>query len=490
MKRYFLVFFITSMIITEKTQAQNWGAPVIFDSAVTTYETYARKFSLGDTAFLVTDLREGPRYEDIESYETRTITVYRAYADNHYFINQPVVYFVHGGAWVDEYAAWYKFVAQSFTGEMGWVTVIVDYRLTSDSVFIADQYCPDRSNCTDVENRTKAAWYPDNINDVADGLQWICDSIGNHGGDPQNIFLFGHSAGGHLVSLLSTHENFTQLKPAIKGTVSMSGAYNLKQLNMAIFGDAIDQTFQGGHINNDDELNQASPGFHLNAGEEFPLFNLLHCSMEIPSLAEQKIMFKNALSMYDIPFEEQFLLGYSHVSEMVAIGDINDSLTLDIISFMASNLTQTIQIDEGWSGISSYIVPNQNSFDEIFGEQIQHVEMMVSAGGFYDPSNNVNTLGDWDAQCGYMIKVDAPVQLSIVGSLIDEPQVTLANGWNLVPVLNKGNIPADDFSGLHVGVEHINEIAGTDVYWPAYGISSLDTLWPGKAYQVLISSDR
>ena len=78
--------------------------------------------------------------------------------------------------------------------------------------------------------------------------------------------------------------------------------------------------------------------------------------------------------------------------------------------------------------------------------------------------------------------------MSIVGHFIDEPQVTIVNGWNLVPALNKGNIPVDDFSGLHVGVEHIMEVAGTDVYWPAYGISNLDTLWPGKAYRVYFSS--
>ncbi|MBC7236402.1 MAG: alpha/beta hydrolase fold domain-containing protein [Chloroflexi bacterium] len=90
-------------------------------------------------------------------------------------------------------------MANSFTGEKGWVTVVIDYRLSSDQVFVADEHCPDRATCeqpANVSQRTKAAWYPDNIADVADAYDWVVANIALRGGDPNAIVVFGHSVGG------------------------------------------------------------------------------------------------------------------------------------------------------------------------------------------------------------------------------------------------------------------------------------------------------
>ncbi|MFQ5426883.1 MAG: cyclase family protein, partial [Gaiellales bacterium] len=55
--------------------------------------------------------------------------------------------------------------------------------------------------------------------------------IGENGGDANNVVVFGHSAGGHLASLLATHSNYaSNLRPAIRGLISMSGAYALNDL--------------------------------------------------------------------------------------------------------------------------------------------------------------------------------------------------------------------------------------------------------------------
>ncbi len=98
------------------------------------------------TPLLITDMRSDQanpaKYLDKESYNIRTLTIYRAEAGGQALQNQPVIFFVHGGAWTDGYAAWYSFVAQSFTGARGWVTVVIDYRLTSDQVFPGRRLLP------------------------------------------------------------------------------------------------------------------------------------------------------------------------------------------------------------------------------------------------------------------------------------------------------------------------------------------------------------
>lgn len=484
---YWLKILFT--ILTTNTFSQNWGTQVLFDGP-TKYQVYSQKFSLSDSAFLITDLRVGDRYENIESFETRTVTVYRAFENGEYFTNQPVVYFVHGGAWIDGYAEWYKFVARSFTGEMGWVTALVDYRLTSDSVFIADDYCPNRDECFDVENRTKAAWYPDNIQDVADGFQWVCDSISRFGGDPDNIFVFGHSAGGHLSCLLATHVNFESMRPKIKGLISMSGAYKLKTINMFVFADAINQTFHGGFLNNEAELDEASPITYLTNEEVFPRFFLLHCSLDLPSLPEQKIVFKNALIYNNSPVEDSFLMGYDHESEMLAIADIDDPVTQQIVAFIQENMTQTIQIPAGWSGISSYIIPRENNIEDVFEGHIDDVEWISSPTGYFDPANNINTIGDWSTETGYMVKAINPFQLTLTGSVTENTNVQFQNVWNLMPVLSKKDISTESFFAGNSQIIIAKEVAGTKIFWPEHGIQSLSNLQPGKAYWVLISDER
>ena len=304
----------------------------------TTYDIYAQNVVYGDTPFLITDMREGDKYANKESYEMRSVTVYRAQTNGQFLDDQPVVFFVHGGGWTDEYAEWYDFVADSFTGEKGWVTVVVDYRLTSDQVFLADQYCPDRVVCGYPENvaaRTKAAWYPDNIQDVADAFQWAVDHIGDYGGNPNQIVIFGHSAGGHLVSLLATHSDYEEtLRPAIRAVVSMSGAYSLKELDMLTFGGVIDQTFTGGHVDNDAQLDEASPANYVKPGVTLPPFYLLHCAVELPSLPAEKIMFQNKLGMFGQPVYDDYLPNYTHVTEMKVIGDVTETPTALIVDFI------------------------------------------------------------------------------------------------------------------------------------------------------------
>jgi acetyl esterase/lipase len=275
-------------------------------------------------------------YSDKEGYEIRSLTVYRP-ADEHGLLgHRPVVFFVHGGSWTDGYRGWYQFVATPFTGEEGWVTVVIDYRLTSDQVFIADQYCPDRNTCGLPENeshRTKAAWYPDNIEDVAGALRWVVAHIDENGGDSGRIALFGHSAGGHLSSLLATSGDYAELRPYIRGVVSMSGAYDLNDFNHAFWGNAITQTFHGGFTNTA-QLQEASPETYVVSGTVLPPFYVLYAEDDLLNLTEQALTFKNQLESMGDEVDISYLAGYGHYSEMEAIAHPDDPPTTLITGWL------------------------------------------------------------------------------------------------------------------------------------------------------------
>lgn len=293
------------------------------------------------TPILITDLRSDQttpaKYLDKESYNIRTLTVYRAEAGGQPLENQPVVFFVHGGAWTDGYAAWYTFVSQSFTGSKGWVTVVIDYRLTSDQVFLADAYCPDRVTCAlpaSVANRTKAAWYPDNIQDVGAAFAWVSQNIQNYGGDPNKIVIFGHSAGGHLASLLATHPDYASLRPQIRGVISMSGAYTLTNTaSLAFFYNDMLQTFKGGPFNNP-ALQDASPGRYIAPGSNLPAIYLLNSESELPGLPLQTNLLTTTLETSGLPYKYDFLPGFDHQTEMEAIGDIQALPTSLIVKYI------------------------------------------------------------------------------------------------------------------------------------------------------------
>lgn len=316
---------------------------LIFVEGMTATYTIAGQSCLYGTDTLsitrVTDMRDGAKYEDKEDYEMRALTVYRAYDGDTPLDNRPVIFFVHGGGWTEGYRPWFEFVARSFTGEMGWVTVVIDYRLTSDQVFLADAYCPDRATCATHEiSRTKAAWYPDNIDDVAAAFEWTREHVSDHGGNADQIFVFGHSAGAHLTSLLATHSDYeATLRPAMKGVISMSGGYWLKDLHRPTWETAVNQTFTGGFTDTA-ALDEASPATYVVSDTVLPPFQVLYAETDLPSLTNQNMRFVNLLESLDLSVTYERLEGYGHVSEMTAIEYITETPTALIVDFVTDNL--------------------------------------------------------------------------------------------------------------------------------------------------------
>lgn len=108
-----------------------------------------------------------------------------------------VLLFVHGGNWRSGKRSRYKFFGKGFA-KKGVVTVVLDYRLSDRTTY-----------------KGMAA-------DVAKAAQWVKENISKFGGDPDKIFLSGHSSGAHLASLVATDPKyFEELKmnDPLKGVV-------------------------------------------------------------------------------------------------------------------------------------------------------------------------------------------------------------------------------------------------------------------------------
>jgi acetyl esterase/lipase len=135
--------------------------------------------------------------------------------------NYPVAVFVHGGTWVmgDNRCCGLHSSIGEFLARHGIGAVLPNYRLSP------------------------AVKHPEHVKDVAAAVGWTYYHIGEHGGDASRLFLVGHSAGGHLASLLTTDERYLKevgMQTAdIKGVVSISGVYEIPAGNPDVtFGGA------------------------------------------------------------------------------------------------------------------------------------------------------------------------------------------------------------------------------------------------------------
>lgn len=152
-------------------------------------------------------------------------------------------------------------------------------------------------------------------------------------------------------------------------------------------------------------------------------------------------------------------------------------------------LSQILNIPAGWSGISGFVDPVNKGVEAIFEANIPDLVILASMTEIYYPAGGVNTIGDWDYETGYKIKALDDFSVTLTGTRIDPPSVDLTEGWNLIPVLTSCGAATEDVFGGMAQLEIVKEVAGSNIYWPAYGIETLEYLVPGKAYFVLMTEN-
>lgn len=114
----------------------------------------------------------------------------------------PVVFWIHGGGWQAGDKTAVQLKPQVFT-DKGFVFVATNYRLLPG-----------------VEMETI-------FRDVAKSLGWVHKHIAESGGDPNQIFVMGHSAGAQLAALLCIDDRYLKAEgvpfSALKGCVPVDG---------------------------------------------------------------------------------------------------------------------------------------------------------------------------------------------------------------------------------------------------------------------------
>lgn len=107
---------------------------------------------------------------------------------------QPVLIFVYGGNWNSGRKEIYNIAARNFARH-GATVVVPDYTKSPDA--------------TALEMTAQ----------IAQAINWTEENIANYGGDPNRIFITGHSAGGHLAALATMDASYNVEQNTIKGII-------------------------------------------------------------------------------------------------------------------------------------------------------------------------------------------------------------------------------------------------------------------------------
>jgi PKD repeat protein len=149
---------------------------------------------------------------------------------------------------------------------------------------------------------------------------------------------------------------------------------------------------------------------------------------------------------------------------------------------------QSIALNAGWNGLSSFVQPENADFDVLFGPIMNQIVIIQSTNGFFLPGQNINTLGEWNSEQGYQIKMLENRTVEMGGLLAAGNTLSLNIGWNLIPVLSSVPVSVEDLiKGIAQKIVIIKESTGLQLYWPSANITSLQYLQPGKSYFIKAS---
>lgn len=188
--------------------------------------------------------------------------------------------------------------------------------------------------------------------------------------------------------------------------------------------------------------------------------------------------------VYGFPFESTLTLQNSVTGESVG-------MAVNSMDAMPINLHDLMQVDAnaGWSGVSAWMQPLDSDIENVMEPVVEDLVIMYNlTDGIYSPSNNINTIVNWNYKSGYIVKVSDAIDLNICGSDNGNHTINLMAGWNIIPVLNPGMVPVEEvLGGLGSNLIIVKEIAGYRIYYPAYNINTLMNLQTGKAYLVKVA---
>jgi acetyl esterase/lipase len=171
--------------------------------------------------------------------------------------------------------------------------------------------------------------YPSGIEDLTAAVAWLRAHIAEYGGDPKQIFLWGHSAGAaHAADYIASLANANR-KPVIAGAILTSGFYLLPQKEVSIW-----KSYYGEDISKYPERSSLAGLVKSTT----PLL-LNDAELDPPTFAGESQRVAEGRAQAGRPVSYFQLKGHSHISETYAVGTSDESLSGPVLQFIRGERT-------------------------------------------------------------------------------------------------------------------------------------------------------
>lgn len=227
---------------------------------------------------------------------------------NHLVGGLPVVIFIYGGSWQSGDKEGYGFVGRSLA-QAGYVTVVMDYRLAPKNI------------------------YPDYVNDSVSAISWVYQNIAQYGGNPNEIFVMGHSAGAFNAVAAVDDERFWKNShvpnSAIKGVIGLAGpySYDFREFDSKV---AFPTNTKPEEIMPDGHVRVGAPPHYLLTAEKDTLVGI-----------KNFLKMKRGLERANVPLETGVVPKVNHITMIVAMATPMEwmgNTRQMVLDYMASKL--------------------------------------------------------------------------------------------------------------------------------------------------------
>jgi arylformamidase len=265
------------------------------------------------------DVRRDVRYAD-PAHERQVLDIYAPKGAK----NLPVVFWIHGGGWQAGNKSDVQEKPRVFV-ERGFVFVSTNYRLLP--AFPMETI----------------------IRDVAKSLGWMHAHIAEYGGDPQRVFVMGHSAGAQLAALICTDERYLKAEgvpfSVLKGCVPVDGdTYDVPAIietaetRRKVHGQPPAKMGHREKFGNDEAKHREfSAVTHVANGKGIPPFLILHVA-DHPDTSAQAFRLGAVLKAAEIPVKVFGARETNHTKLNANLGLDGDPSTKELYEFVSAAL--------------------------------------------------------------------------------------------------------------------------------------------------------
>src|SRR5215472_8812561 len=206
----------------------------------------------------------------------------------------PTLAFIHGGYWQIN-----DLVKESFA-------------------FFAEALLPLGINLAVIEYTLAPVARLDRIvTEVRRSVRWLAEYLAEYGADPRQLYVAGHSAGGHLTAM-------TMPLPEVRGGIAISGIYDLEPIRLNYLNEKLGLDVA--------EAERNSPVRHLpaTAGELVVAYG----TRELPELCRQSIEYARAWTERGLPGRLLPVDGVNHFTVLEALARPEAVLTRALLAML------------------------------------------------------------------------------------------------------------------------------------------------------------